>query len=106
MRPYPEPLFVKSKKRCQFRMPKRAYNCRCIGHYDLNGRMYCAHHYDIAWKVSNPEYGQAHQWHFHVNRFTNAVDRYESCKRCGVIRQHEGLPVTPCDGLMPIIELR
>lgn len=106
MRPYTFPDWVKTKRRCMYRLPGMAYNCRSIGCFVLNGRGYCAHHYDVSWRTQNPEQGQAHLWHFHVNRFTGELDKYESCKRCGNIRQREGLPFTPCDGKMPTIELR
>lgn len=83
-----------------------AYNCRRVAHYEHSGRLYCACHYDIAWKRDNPELGQAHLWHYHVNRFTGKSDVYETCHKCGAIRQREGLPWTPCDGKMPIVGLR
>lgn len=71
----------------------------------LNGRAYCAHHYDVSWKAQNPVYGQQHEWHYRVNRINGQVDAYESCKRCGSVRQREGLPFTPCKGKMPEIVL-
>jgi len=96
--PYPIPQAVKTKRRCMFRMPGRAYDCRAVGKYELDGRGYCASHYDTAWKVANPEYGQQHDWHFHVNRFTGEMDRYETCCRCSAVKVHDGLPQCPCRG--------
>ena len=106
--PYPIPERIKTKKRCQFSLPNRRYNCRCIGAYVLNNnnKHYCAHHYGIAWKVANPEIGQQHDWHIHINRFTGEPDRYETCRRCMVIKVHDGLPQSPCRGVMPQIVLR
>ena len=103
--PYPAPPRVKTSKRCQFSMPGRHYNCRRVGAYVLNGKHYCAPHYDTSWKVQNPEYGQQHDWHVHANRFTGEADKYETCRRCGFIRVHDGLPQSPCRGVMPQIVL-
>jgi len=104
--PYDPPTPVPTKLRCQFSLPGKKYNCRHVGKYLLNGKRYCAHHYDTAWKVANPIYGQAHDWHIHVNRFNGVPDRYETCRRCADIRPYEGLPLLPCDGKMPQIVLR
>ncbi len=93
-------------RRCQYRLPGMHYNCRAVGKYELSGRFYCAHHHRIRERVENPELGQQHDWHRHVNRITGAVDTYESCRRCGNVRQREGLPQSPCPGKMPRIVLR
>jgi len=104
--PYPPPERIKTKRRCMFRLPHKRYDCRSLGVYILNGRGYCAAHYDTAWKVQNPVLGTAHDWHFHMNTCNGRLDPYESCRRCGEIRPHEGLPVNPCRGVMPRIVLR
>lgn len=104
--PYPSPVAISTTVRCKFSMPGRKYDCRRVGKYVLDGKGYCAPHYDTTWKVCNPIYGQQHEWHFHVNHITGAVDKYESCRRCGNIRLHEGLPLIPCEGKMPRITLR
>ena len=106
MRPYPEPERIATRLRCQFSLPGRRYDCRHIGHYVLNGKRYCATHYDTKWKFMNPIYGQQHDWHIHLNRFTGEADKYETCKRCGSVKQHEGLAQEPCYGKMPRITLR
>lgn len=103
--PYPPPERVRTTKRCQFSLPGRRYDCRRVGAYVLNGKHYCAPHYDTTWKVQNPLYGQRHDWHTHVNKFTGQADKYETCRRCGVIRVYEGLPQRPCEGHMPEIVL-
>lgn len=104
--PYPDPEFVKTKLRCQFSMPGRRYDCRSVGHYILNGRRYCGWHYDTAWKVQNPEFGQQHEWHTRVNKFTGVADPWPSCKQCGDIRVHDGLPQSKCRGKFDRIGLR
>ena len=104
--PYTPPTPIQTKLRCQFSLPGRHYNCRAVGKYLLDGKRYCASHYDTKWKVLNPELGQAHDWHFHKNRFTGEEDQYESCRRCMDVRVHEGLPQGPCRGVMPVITLR
>lgn len=102
--PYPTPTWVKTKRRCMFRMPGRAYNCRAIGAYVLNGRCYCAAHYDTAWKVANPIYGQQHDWQWEKT-FKKGDDMHECCALCGIGRPYDGLPLNPCDGKMPRIVL-
>lgn len=104
--PYPPPDPIKTTKRCQFSLPGKHYDCRRIGKYVLDSKRYCACHYDTAWKVANPELGQTHEWHLRRNHITGVVYPYQTCKRCGYIRQHEGLPQGPCDGKMPQITLR
>jgi hypothetical protein len=104
--PYPAPEPIKTKRRCQFSMPGRKYDCRAIGKFLLDGKDYCAAHYDTAWKVANPVYGQQHEWHFHVNHLNGNVDPYPSCRRCGSVKQHEGLPQFPCRGSFGQITLR
>lgn len=104
--PYPSPVAIKTKLRCKFSLPGKRYNCRAIGKYVLDGKGYCAHHYDIAWKVLNQIYGQAHDWHVHVNRFTGIADNYPSCRRCGDIKVYDGLPQGTCGGVLPRIVLR
>ena len=104
--PYKPPQRIKTKLRCKFSMPGRKYNCRNIGMFLLNGKGYCAMHYDTAWRVLNPEFGQAHDWHRHVNKFTGEAYPYDTCRRCTAIRYHEGLPQSPCRGKIPIIVLR
>lgn len=104
--PYPSPEPTKTSRRCQFSMPGSHYNCRRIGKYVLAGKGYCAPHYDTTWKVQNPEIGQQHDWHIHVNRFTGQANSYPSCRRCGDIKVHDGLPQSLCRGVMPVISLR
>ncbi len=104
--PYPDPPRIKTKLRCKYSLPGRRYNCRSMGAYVLDGKGYCAPHYDATWKARNPVLGQQHDWHRHANRFTGAEDPYESCRRCGDVRQHEGLAQGPCGGVMPQIALR
>lgn len=103
--PYPAPEHIKTKLRCQFGMPGRRYDCRRVGHYVLDGKRYCAPHYDIAWKRENPEYGQQHDWHIHINRFNGEADKYETCRRCMAIKVHEGLPQCLCRGRQAEIRL-
>ena len=90
-------------KRCQYRLPGMHYNCRAVGKYTLEDRVYCAHHHSIQFRVLNPQYGQQHDWHNHVNRFTGEVDKYESCRFCGSCKQREGLPQSPCSGPCRIV---
>ncbi len=104
--PYPEPDTIFTKLRCKYSLPGRKYDCRRIGKYLMDGKGFCAPHYDARWKALHPVLGQSHDWHRHVNRFTGAEDHYESCRRCGHIRQLEGLAQGPCDGVMPEIVLR
>ena len=103
MFPYLPPAKVKTEKRCQFLVFGR--RCRCVGHYVLTGKHYCASHYDAAWKVANPIIGQQHAWHVRVNRTTGDPDKYETCGRCGSIKVYDGLPQSPCKGSMPKIVL-
>lgn len=103
---YDPPSPTPTKLRCQFSLPGRKYDCRRVGLYHLDGKRYCAPHYDTSWKVANPIFGQAHEWHIHVNRFTGESDRYPTCRRCADIRPNDGLPLLPCDGKMPQITLR
>jgi len=104
--PYPPPRKEKTGKRCQFRLPGRRYDCRRVGCYVLSGRCYCAAHYDTAWMVENPEYGQQHKWHIRRNHITGEYYPYETCAVCGAIKVHQGLPQSPCDGKQPRITLR
>ena len=99
---YPYPVSVKTTKRCQFGIPGKRYDCRCIGKYLLNGKCYCALHYDTVWKVTNPVYGTQHEWNLDDLRWREFVPH---CVRCGVIRVYEGLPQLPCRGKMPEIIL-
>lgn len=104
--PYDTPIRQKTGKRCQFSMPGRRYNCRCVGAYELNGRFYCAPHYDLSWKVQNPVIGQQHEWHVRMNGVTGKPYDYPTCKRCGVVQVYDGLPQEPCRGHLPRIGLR
>lgn len=104
--PYPPPQAIKTKLRCKFSLPGIHYNCRAVGKYILGGKGYCAAHYDAVWRFKNPVYGQQHDWHLHVNQYTGETWPYETCRRCGDIRQREGLAQGPCKGHMPRIELR
>lgn len=106
--PYPIPVKQKTTRRCQYHLPGKRYNCRAVGHYvmEANGKRYCGPHYDAKWKFLNPEFGQQHDWHIHVNKFTGAPDRYPTCRRCGDIKVYDGIVQLPCRGVMPIIELR
>jgi len=104
--PYPTPEAVKTTKRCKFSLPGKRYDCRRIGKYVLNGKGYCALHYDAAWKFQNPEIGQQHEWHIHVNRFTGESYPYPTCRICGAIKVYDGLPQCLCSGKMPVITLR
>ena len=79
--PYPPPERVRTTKRCQFSLPGRRYDCRRVGAYVLNGKHYCAPHYDTTWKVQNPLYGQRHDWHAHVNKGDLAVNSQETAKK-------------------------
>ena len=103
---YPSPTPVPTKKRCQFSPSGMMYDCRRVGKYILNGKRYCAPHYDTTWKVQNPIYGQSHDWRIHVHRFTGEASHYETCRRCGAIKVRDGLPQSPCRGVMPRIETR
>ena len=100
MLPYPPPKAIKTKRRCKFSVPGQHYDCRCMGRFVLNGVGYCTAHYDMAWRIANPEYGQQHDWHF------KEWSRWEMCRRCGVIRPHEGLPVSLCRGHLAEITTR
>lgn len=101
---YPEP--IKTTRRCQFSLPGTHYDCRYLGKYILNGKGYCAPHYDTAWRMLNPEIGQQHDWHVHVNRFTGDRSPYPTCRICGSIKVHDGLPQALCRGTMPRITVR
>lgn len=103
MPPYPVPRAIKTKLRCKFSLTGKRYNCRCLGRFMLNGVGYCAAHYDTAWKVANPQYGQQHDWHF--KDLTDREDEWETCRRCGRVRPYEGLPVTPCKGYAATLDL-
>lgn len=104
--PYPTPERIPTKTRCKYSLPGRKYNCRCIGHYFISSKGYCARHYDAMWKYINPVHGTQHDWHVHVNKFTGVADSYETCKRCGSIRVYKGIAQCLCRGHMAIIELR
>jgi len=86
-------------------MPGLRYNCRCIGHYVLTGKHYCTLHYDTAWKAANPIIGQQHEWHIRINSVTGEPDQYTTCRRCGSIKVHDGLPQSPCRGNLAKIVL-
>ena len=103
--PYPIPTRIKTKLRCQYSIPGMHYNCRAIGCYDLNGKRYCGHHFDIQWHFLFPIYGQQHDWHFRINSMTGEKSLYESCRKCGSIKQRDGLPQMPCKGKLPTIRL-
>lgn len=98
---YPIPIAIKTKLRCKFSLPGRKYNCRAMGKFVLNGKGYCAPHYDITWKTQNPVFGQHHEW---VDR-TVGDKTYPVCKRCAAIQQHAGLPQSPCAGHLARIRL-
>jgi hypothetical protein len=104
--PYPSPEPIKTKRRCQFSLPGQHYDCRRVGTYVLNSKGYCAPHYDTAWKVANPEIGQQHDWHIRKNHITGEPYPYPTCRRCGAIKVHDGLPQCVCRGKMPQITLR
>lgn len=104
--PYSVPEASKTKKRCMFRMPGHAYNCRRLGKYVLNNRGYCAPHYDTTWRLFNPEYGQQHDWHYRVNHITGETYAFETCRRCAAVKVHDGLPQSPCAGKLAQIALR
>lgn len=106
MLPYPPPEAIKTKLRCKFSLPGMHYNCRAMGMFMLNGKGYCAQHYDTTWRTLYPQHGQQHDWHLHMNRYTGVPNHYETCRRCGHIRQRAGLPFSPCDGKMPEITTR
>jgi len=99
MPPYPAPQAIKTKRRCKFSLPKMRYDCRCMGRFVLDGVGYCAAHYDIAWRVANPEHGQQHEWCF------KEWARWEMCRRCGSIRPYDGLPFVPCNGHASILNI-
>jgi len=99
MLPYPAPQSTKTTLRCKFLLTRKRYNCRCLGRFMLNGVGYCAAHYDTAWRIANPEYGQQHDWRF------KEWARWEMCRRCGSIRPYDGLPVNPCNGHAPMLDL-
>jgi len=80
--------------------------CYRVGKYDHEEKRYCGPHYDIAWKATNPIFGQQHDWHVHINQYSQVPDKYESCRRCGSIRQRQGLPQPPCRGKFEPIVLR
>jgi len=97
--PYVPPDPIPTTLRCQFSLPGRKYNCRCVGKFMLDGKRYCAPHYDIAWKVANPVYGQQHEW-----KTVRGVE-WKACSRCAAVQQREGLPQEPCRGGLPTIRL-
>lgn len=94
----PEPIHT--DKRCQFALPNRKYNCRAVGRFLLGDKGYCAAHYDLAWRIQNPVFGQQHEWG--LNGFFPA---YRCCVKCGAIELHQGLPQSPCRGHLPRIVL-
>lgn len=100
MNPYPSPEAVRTDKRCAFKLAGSKYDCRAMGKYVLEGLGYCASHYDLAWRIANPKFGQQHEWG--PNKFLNC----DACVKCGTIRSLEGLPFTPCRGHLPRIVLR
>lgn len=104
--PYPVPVAVKTKLRCKYSLPGIHYNCRAMGRFILGEKGYCAPHYDATWKAQNPVYGQQHEWHFRVNRFTGEKARCETCTKCGSIRLREGLAQSPCKGHFDQISVR
>ena len=104
--PYSVPVAVKTKKRCQFSMPGRHYNCRAMGKYVMCGKGYCAPHYDATWKLANPIIGQQHDWHFRVDMVTGKQYEILTCRMCGAVKVHDGLPQLPCRGKLSRIVLR
>lgn len=103
--PYPSPVREKTNLRCQYSLPGKRYDCRQFGHYRLGVKRYCAPHYDAKWKALNPVFGTQHDWHIHINHLTGESWPYETCKRCGSIRLHEGLAQDPCRGFQAKIVL-
>lgn len=75
------------------------YDCRALAKYELNGRFYCAAHYDAKWRFENPEHGPQHDW------VPAAVDNrpYHYCKLCLTIKVREGLAQGPCRGRCKIV---
>ena len=86
---YPVPVAqLKSKTRCQYNL----YNCRCIGRYELEGKFYCASHYDAVWKWLNPVLGTCHDWEQRPGR------NYPTCRLCLAIKFVDGIAQGPCKG--------
>lgn len=105
-RPFEFPIPEKTTKRCQYALPGMYYGCRRVGKYVLEENRYCASHYEARWLILHPVIGTAHDWHYHVNSLTLTLDAFLSCRRCGVVKNREGVYQSPCRGVLPRIELR
>jgi hypothetical protein len=96
MQPYPSPEPIKgTKKRCQYSLPGRKYDCRRVGKYALGDKQYCAQHYDAKWRFENPEHGPQHDWWEYRG--------LPCCRICMAVKQYEGLPQGPCRGRARIV---
>lgn len=100
---YDLPERRKTTIRCKFSLPGKYYDCRRLGVYVLGAQGYCLPHYDVAWKVANPEQGPQHDF----SRTMKFQDKdIPICVKCGSIKVHDGLPQCLCKGFHSKIVLR